>query len=347
MDTESNTDSQRKLASLQIVEAIEKHPDADSLELVTILGWQVITRTGEVKLGDKVIYCEIDSMLPNDAEWLPQSIKDRILKDKLKGKFHVRTIKLRGEISQGLIIPLNLITCPLQEDMTHLLNITKYEIPTFIGQYIENVPKVDNFPKGYVDKTDEFRIQSNPKVLFTLKDKPYYMTVKMDGTSGTFLLDPSSGELLNCSRNMIREQPDNIQNCPYWSVGKKYDLANKLKNYPHLCIQGEIVGPNIQKNLMSGKDIKFYVFNIVNIKYRTPYPFDEMVTLCKELQLDMVPIEEVGDSFNITTVKELLVKAKGFYPGTTNHREGLVIRSKDQKISFKIINQEYLIKRGQ
>ena len=93
----------RSLASVQIVERIDPHPNADRLELATILGWQVVIAKGETETGQKVVYCEIDSLLPWDAEWLPPAVKNRVEEGK---PFRIKTIKLRGEISQGLIIPL-------------------------------------------------------------------------------------------------------------------------------------------------------------------------------------------------------------------------------------------------
>ena len=77
MDLETNIDSERKLASIQIVDRIDPHTNANALELATVLGWQIVTRIGETKIGQKVVYCEIDSVLPN-ADWLPEAIKNKI-----------------------------------------------------------------------------------------------------------------------------------------------------------------------------------------------------------------------------------------------------------------------------
>jgi RNA ligase (TIGR02306 family) len=83
-----------------------KHPDADSLSLATVLGWQVVVRNDEAKEGDLIIYCEIDSLLPGDSEWLPEAIKGRVASQVDKTYFRVKTIKLRKELSQGLIVPI-------------------------------------------------------------------------------------------------------------------------------------------------------------------------------------------------------------------------------------------------
>jgi tRNA-binding EMAP/Myf-like protein len=297
------------LASIQIVESVSPHTNADSLELCQILGWQVVTRIGEAKPGsfvfnyltvvtnvspgEKVVYCEIDSILPL-ADWLPEAVRTKIESQPKKEKqIRLKTLRLRGEYSQGLIIPFT-DSLPLDKDalqigadVTELLGIKKYEPPALSGSFAVHrnggVPRVKTFPSDLVSKTDETRVQSQPKrfkllqvrksysfilpvtghsffLLRFTQGQPYYATVKCDGTSGTFLLRPEGyvvkGELedeevfkmdedqeveklLVCSRNMVREKPVDlsIKSCPYWYVAKKYNLREKLEQYPHLAIQ--------------------------------------------------------------------------------------------------------------
>jgi ATP-dependent RNA circularization protein (DNA/RNA ligase family) len=114
--------------------------------------------------------------------------------------------------------------------------------------------------------------------------------------------------------------------------------------FPYYAIQGEICGPSIQKNLLGLKTVTFHVFNIVDLRYRRPLGYDEMCEVTDKMGLERVGFVEQGDVFGYTTIKELLVLAQGKYPKTNNEREGIVIRSKDRKISFKVINNNYLIK---
>lgn len=350
---ESNTDSERKLASIQLIERIDPHTSADSLELATILGWQVVTRIGETTVGSKVIYCEIDSLLPIEAEWLPLAIKDRIVKEKSKAFFRIKTIKLRGELSQGLIIPivesLSVVNeLDVGDDVTKLLGINKYEPPAMSGGFsLFQSRSAGNFPTDLINKTDEPRIQSHIKLLTAMQGNPYYISVKLDGTSVTYYLDPDSQKLIVCSRNIKREKPADTALCPYWAMAVKYDIETKLKAMPHLAIQGEICGPNIQKNLLGLKEVNLYIFNIIDIRDKHRLHLDEMSTTCTDiLNIEMVPIEERGDQFIYDNIKSLLIKAEGFYPGTKSHREGLVIRATDQSVSFKVINNQYLLKHG-
>jgi RNA ligase (TIGR02306 family) len=350
MSAESNTDSTRKLASIQIIDKIDKHGNADALELAIILGWQVVVRAGEVEIGSKVIYCEIDSLLPVTASWLPPAIKSRIEEHRMTETFRVKTIKLRGELSQGLIVPIIEELKHLQEmevgtDVTSILGIKKYEPPALTGRYaMYTTNSGESFPTHLLDKTDEPRVQSAPKSLELLHGRAYYMTVKLDGTSSTFLINPETQELTVCSRNLVRKRPENVKQCPYWYIADKYQLESRLQTVPHLAIQGEICGPNIQKNLLKLKDLHLYIFNIVDIRDRRKLSYDEMKQVCQNLNLETVPLEEIGESFSYPTIKSLLEAAKGFYRGTKNPREGLVIRSIDASISFKAINNDYLLK---
>jgi RNA ligase (TIGR02306 family) len=364
---ETNTDSDRKLASIQIVESVSKHDNADALEIATVLGWQIVIRIGEAHPNQLVVYCEIDSVLPN-ADWLPQALKDK-LKESNSNTHRLKTAKLRGEISQGLIVPLHSsmpfdITKLTAEDVgrnvTEQLGIVKYEPPALSGKFamFQTNSKLQ-FPTHIISKTDETRVQSQPKVLQWMANKPYYSTVKCDGTSGTFFIgsktlldeeaDPQENTLIVCSRNQMRKRPANLKVCPYWYVAEKYNLEGKLMSYPHIGIQGEVCGPNIQKNLLGLKDLELFVFNVVDLREPGGRVLDypDMIAMINELGLQPVPIVEVNDEFRYTSVKELLQQAEGVYPKSKKTREGLVYRLQDQSLSFKVINNKYLLKTGQ
>ena len=117
----------RKLVSIQKISNIEPIEGADKIERLTILGWHVVaSKTEGHKIGDLVAYIEIDTQLPEIPMF--EFLKER--------KYRVRTIKLRGQISQGLVIPLreleknfNINISKLKEgqDVTTLLRITKYD----------------------------------------------------------------------------------------------------------------------------------------------------------------------------------------------------------------------------
>lgn len=359
---ESNTDSERKLASVQEVLDVRPHPDPkiERLELATVEGWQVVIAKGEVKKGDKVIYCEIDSLLPGDAPWLPPAIKKRVDQQKDKSSFRVKTIRLQKELSQGLLISLDQDcftfdpkTCELEDDLTEKLGIKKYERPLNAV-----IVSKGSFPTHLLGKTDEVRIQNKTSLLQIMRDRDFYATLKLDGTSGTFLIDPDTNEFLVCSRNQICKEPEDLSDIDsaqyWWRIAVKCDLEEKLRRFPRYAVQGEICGPGIQKNPLQLKDLEFFVFNVVDLKTKKRLDFDELVATCSHMGLDMVPVEEDGDAGTFDyTLEGIKARANGRYPALKGgkggkRREGLVFRTKDQTpqnaISWKIVSDEFLEK---
>jgi hypothetical protein len=217
----------------------------------------------------------------------------------------------------------------------------------------------------YVSKTDEPRIQSALCMLDVFKGKPWYSTLKIDGTSGTYLIDPESGKLVVCSRNLQR--PDTQSTEPprvkdgltqpgddvYWSCARKYKIEEILRQHPHLAIQGEIYGPNINDNRLQVKEQLFAVFNVFNIRTQHLFGFASLQKFCASVGLPMVPVLESGEAFNYT-LDQLLEQVKGAYPDSTNPREGIVYRLQCTddiplgrffcRPSFKLINDDYLLK---
>lgn len=306
----------RVLASVQVVDRVEAHPDADKLEVASILGWKVVTRLGEVVPGQKVVYLEVDSVIHKGMDWVPDHVKAKMEKN---GTMTIRTIKIRKQLSQGLIVPLDLGA--IGDCLTERLGVTK--APD--GEPIDAGGKP--FPVHLLDKTEQIRIQSEPDLIKRLLDRPYDITVKHDGTSATYLWD--GDEFVVCSRNQHAPRPS-----VYWDMAVKYDIAEKLRG-TGLAIQGEICGPKIQKNLLGLKEPMLYVFNVINLKTRqrgSTFP-----------GLPSVFHVDSGMRFKYDTVEKLLSLAEGKYPGTKNEREGIVVTG-EGGVSFKVISNKYLLK---
>src|SRR5438067_2333611 len=134
----------RKLASIQTVSAVEPILNADAIEKIRVLGWWVVVKKGEFKPGDKVVYCEIDSLLPEKAEFeflRPNCYKaaqsDATGVVTLPPGFRIKTIKLRGQVSQGICFPLSVLPegAPTDEDadVTDALCVRKWEPPQTVG----------------------------------------------------------------------------------------------------------------------------------------------------------------------------------------------------------------------
>jgi RNA ligase (TIGR02306 family) len=315
--------------------------------LVTVLGWNVVVAKSENhKVLDKIIYLEIDSVCP-EAIW-SEFLRPR--------KFRVKSIKLRGCLSQGLILPLSILSgleeLPIDTDVTEQLGIKKYE-PPLPKSGGPNMGKAKgNFP-SFINKTDETRIQSKKKVIEELKlAGPFYIGVKVDGTSSTFCYD--GDEFCACSRNWKKTEDDeNI----YWEMARKYKLADILKG-TSLGIQGEIVGPKIQKNRLGLAETDLLVFDLYNINSGRYLSLYEMINFCKDNGLQTVPIEMIVDSgfdeFDYS-LSAWLKRAEGLYIGTNQQREGIVVRPVTPtysqvlqgRLSFKVINNLYLLSGGE
>ena len=339
---------ERKLASIQRVLAIEPIENADAIELARINGWQCVVKKGEFAPGDLGVFLEIDAV-PPDSEvfrflWLPKS-GEHIERP---AKFRIRTMKLRGVLSQGLLLPLNQFTfdgVAEGADVTELLGVGKYEppVPQGMGDFRAHFP-------AFIPKTDEMRVQSVPGVLDELRGLPYVATLKYDGTSATFCIDPRDGEFHACGRNISLKEGNNL----YWRIAGKYGIEEILRRTPHLAIQGEICGPGIQKNRLNLKELTLFVFNIYDFQNACYMSHDEVRAFALENGFTFVDVVEEGASF-AHTQESLLALAEGKYPGTSNEREGIVIRARREtfstvlggRLSFKAISNRFLLKEGE
>jgi len=326
----------RKLASIRKISAIKPIQDAEFIELAMVDGWQLVIKKGEFKVGELCIYCEIDSFLPIDEkyEFLRKSSYKKM--GDLEG-FRLKTIKLRGEISQGLLLPLSLLAQDIDfvegQDVSEFLGIIKYEppIPASLAGIAKGI-----FP-GFIPKTDEERIQNLTNLYEEYKKHTFYVTEKLDGSSTTFYWN--DGEFGVCSRNLeLLETEDNT----FWKVANELKLKEKLKNLQkNLALQAELIGEGIQGNpyRIKGQTVKF--FNIYQISEKRYLNIEEFQHYLQLLDLESVPILDV--EFKLPEhIEDLLNFADGFSSLYQVHREGLVIRSLDRKISFKVISNQFL-----
>lgn len=338
----------RKLASIQSIKYVKPIPDADSIETVGILGWECVSKKGEFQPNDKCLYIEIDSLLPEipEFEFLRKGCWNETFK-----KFRLKTIKLRKQLSQGLALPLsvfpNLSKLNVGDDVTELLGIEKYEPP--IPAAIIGDARSFSWP---ISKTDEIRVQLDDEYRFieSLSGKPYYISLKLDGTSSTFLIDPKDEIFHVCGRNYSYKRSEDHS---FWKIAEKYNIEQGLRDLwetgHRIAIQGECVGPGIQKNPLGLTHPDLYVFNVVDIRTNTKLCLDQSLIIVERLGLKFVPLLEKDSRFGYTK-DDLLEKARGKYithfssakPQT--EREGIVIRSLCGEISFKAINNDFLLK---
>ena len=345
---------ERKLSTIRKIKEINPIEGADAIELAVVDGWQVVVaKNVGHQVGDLVVYCEIDSFLPIEPEF-EFLRKSSYKKMGDQEGFRLKTIKLRGQISQGLILPYSVIPIaqfataadlPEGMDVSEMLGIVKYEppIPAQLAGKVKG-----SFP-SFLRKTDEERIQNLEKEYteWTLSSKhQFYATEKLDGSSFTCYI--KNGEFGVCSRNMdLLETEDNT----FWAVARKLDLENKLRSFgKNICFQGEMVGSGIQGNHYNMKDQTVFFYNIFIIDEREYVGYDEFRNMLFDLDLACVPVLSYPFNFPadsvaaLPTVSALLRSAEG--KSVLNdkvEREGLVIRSMDRTISFKAISNKFLL----
>lgn len=337
---------ERKLASVQRALEITAIEGANAIELVRINGWQCVTKKGEFRVGDLGVFLEIDAVPPDTPVFrFLWSAKDGTVSER-PDKFRIRTMKLRGALSQGLFLPLtsfDLGEVQPGDDVTEQLGVTKYEPPLPSGGQGE----IGGVFPGFVPKTDEIRVQSAPEVIAEIWALPYAITLKYDGTSATFCVDPRDRSFLACGRNYAINEGDNL----YWRVARHYDLPEKLAAHPNMAVQGEICGPGVQKNRLELERVALFAFNVYDIANRRYLDHDEAREFLAQIEVPAVETLERGESFGYT-LPELLRLAEGKYPGTKNEREGLVIRPLAERhsevlagrLSFKAISNRFLLK---
>ena len=330
----------RALVTIQKVKAISPIPDSDFLETAHVMGWQCVVKKGEFQAGDTGVYFEVDSFIPVEPRY--EFLRNSSYRENVDNGngFRIRTAKMRGQLSQGLFLQLALFPelegCKEGDDVTEKLNVKKWYIPetanaggTIVGERPYGIPA-----------SDEIRIQSATELLEQLHGKPYYITTKMDGTSGiVYFID---GKIGCCSRNKeIKDEENSL----YWMPVYKYGLKEKLAKYgKNIVITGEICGPGIQKNKLRLPAIEWYVFDVNDWDRRAYFSYDEAVKICAGLEIPTVPLEERGEKFSYS-LEELLEKAKGKYPSGLD-KEGIVVRDIQcpKALSFKVLNNDALLK---
>ena len=330
----------RKLASVVKIVDIQPIPNADAIVVASVKGWKVVVKRDEFKVGDLAVYYEIDSFLPirPQFEFLRKSSYKRMGNNE---GFRLKTIKLRGQISNGLLTPIpeGIFDPKEGDDLTEALDVIKYE-PPITAQLAGKIK--GTFP-SFIPKTDEIRIQNfESEVGFLPVGERVYVTEKLDGTSFTCYL--KDGVFGVCGRNWeLTETTDNS----LWRMANMLELKEKLTKYgKNIALQGELVGNGINGNLYEMKDHALYFFTGYDIDKGRRMFFDELEWLLFNLDLKMVPvIEKYGYVLpNENLVDTMLQYAEG--KSILNigvDREGVVVRGLEREFSFKAISNTYLL----
>lgn len=351
----------RSLARKVIIDDVQPIPDADRIEVARVGGWNVVVQKGQFVKGSVALYIEIDAFLSvfdSRYEFLKSSYKILRLAGQVYDEgYRIRTMKMRGVLSQGLLMPVEkfyeIRDKAIGEDCTQALGIRHYDEVyadwmSHCGNTKTGLPK-GSFP-SFIPKTDEERIQNlSEATINAWMDEDFEVTEKRDGTSCTIYWCPARSGV--CSRNLERKDSP----CVYWDIEHKLNLLERLEKYctekgGALAIQGEITGPGIQGNPDNGKELKFEVFRIWEIGERRWLTWAERYSVCDSLGLDHVPVKgaiiprEAANSNDPQTIRQFLLNMADGVTASGNPREGLVFKSKEGDFSFKVVSNEYLLK---
>ena len=349
----------RKMASIRSIDNIEPITGADSIDVATVGGWKVVVKKGEFKTNDLVVYLEIDS-------WVPTSLAPFLSKGKEPKVFNgvegerLRTVKLRGQISQGLLLPIdcttisdgegNVISVSEGDDVTEFLGIQKWERP--LPTQLQGQAK-GNFP-SFIRKTDQERCQNLQKNIFVdWKDLEWEISLKLDGSSLTGYYN--NGETGICSRNLELMDNDENSGNSFIQTFNSSGLKDAIKSIGrNVAVQGEMMGEKIQgnrENLTGTILFIFDVFDIDNQQYMTPQDRLEFINLLFKNGYtgDIAPIlnsKTTLHNIGISNITDLLSFADG---ESINNpvREGVVFKCvTNGDISFKAISNKFLLKGG-
>lgn len=352
----------RKLVTIRQIHSLNPIPGADVIEVAGNEGWKVIVKKGEYCVGDYCMYFEIDSFLPESDSRYGFLMKSSVRKfEGVKGH-KLRTIKLRGQISQGLLLPIGQfpeLTIPERDeqrkalrevDFAENLGIKKFEapIPALLAGEVKGT-----FP-SFIRKTDQERCQNLIEEIFVEnKDARYEVTIKLDGTSVTYY--QLNQEFGACSRNFeLKTTEENKDNT---MIKLLFESGLADVGFEGYALQGELMGHGIQCNREKLKQHCFYVFDIKNLttgEYLSPSERQEFMERLYEkvdgkVNKDMVQhipvlkrnvtLKELG----IETMADLLQFAEG--KSITNEvREGVVFKREDGTFSFKAMSNAFLEK---
>lgn len=318
------------LATIQKVTNVRPCPNSDNLDLVQILGWQVVTKRNEFPEGSLCVYICIDTVLPDAPVF-------EFLRNK---HFRIKPIRLRGEESAGICFPLSILSnfrtetwgkgyaCDdwayLEEgnDITNWIGVKKYEKPIpaeLAGQAVGGLP-------GFLIMTDEDNLRTYPDAIPELWSRPYYITRKDDGCSGTFFRKDSTFGV--CSRRIhLKDTEGN----GFWKMARKYNIeAALIAEWPNddIAAQGEVCGPGIQENHIGLTELELHIFNLFDIKSRRYLSYEILAAFCAKYNLSMVVTLNEGGAFGFTLEELVKFASEQKYPNG-QPAEGIVIRPKE------------------
>lgn len=251
---------------LETISQVREHPGADRLELASMKGlsFQFVVLKGKHELGDRVLYFPVDALLPIDV------LRALKLEGKLAGrdKNRVKTIKLRGAISQGIVAFPQEILGPgweqiPEDEITEKLGVSKYEPPLIPCQNGALKPLPDGVSLYDIEGADRF-----PGIVEKLMDRRVLITEKLEGSNFSITRAPDGAVFVSQRRYTIEPIPGEKEH-DFWTVARRQgffewveELGAKNPGKP-VTLRGEYLGPGVQKNIYKLEENRVYLFDIL------------------------------------------------------------------------------------
>ena len=351
--------------TLETIKSVEKHSNADALDIVYLEGinYQFVTLLGMYKAGDEVVYFPVDSLLPDpimELMGLTQLAHGDIPEDEgvERKRNRVKTVKLRGAISQGVVctlmaldefnpkLELSLRLIESGDDIAKLLGVTKYE-PPVVSQKGGDLVQMPDLVSVY----DIEGAQRYPEIVAQLMGVSVVITEKVEGSNWWASLT-DEGEFVVGQRNYaIRPNEEGVHD--WWKVAEALNIKSVLEkimaeleetysehvdgfyptedqiNIQRVTLRGEIVGPGIQANYYKLKDHKVFMFEVeVN---GNPVDAEIFVSLMAKYNLETAPVLAINQTLHEWLDGKTVQDASdGMSLITKRKREGIVIKPESE-----------------
>lgn len=329
----------RKMATVRTIDSVHPIDGADRIERAVVDGWDVVVEKGQWHAGDYCIYMEPDTFLPADdpryAFLMERGTKQMMVDGKLVTGHVLRTVRLRGVYSAGILFRTDALLPQIPEAVWPSLHEKGYNVSKMCGVW-EYVPAISpgqfeflgKYDTYVAPRTDAERAQNVRQSVFDLlKKTDYYVSVKVDGTSMTICKDARDGELKIFSHNNQLKLDEGMGLTSY-NAAKAQGLVDFCEEHIGITLQYELAGEKIGGNRLGLKGHRCFVFSIYDMvqrRYLDPYEYVGTYG-SQQLRQSLTPRIHLGLG-DFSTPNGLLKYADSMRGNITKDRldEGLVV----------------------